>query len=432
MQDLKEFIHYTLSNTLSMIGISIYIMADVYFIAKGVGPEGIAALNLALPVYNLVNACGLMLAVGSAIYFIQAKAQNNQPARNQAYSTGLIACLIIGGLFLLIGLSASSQLTQWLGADTHVYESTHVYLRYVLLFAPFFILNQFFSLFVKNDGYPQLAMYAMLTGSLFNTIFDYVFIFIFDMGMKGAVLATAFSPILGILVNSWHLIKGKPNFSFQVQAFQFQRLKAALSAGLPSFISELSVGLVMLVFNFLILDLAGNTGVAAYGILVNLLFVIIAIYNGIAMGTQPLLGRFYALRDFKSLQRILHYSLITVILVSLIFYSVALLIPHELIALFNYQEDLAMAQVAYQAFGPYFSQCLFLGINTVLIMYFISSNRARLAQVLAILKGFALVLPLALVLSHIAGLSGLWVSMTLSEGIVMALGLYYWRSSPRL
>ncbi|WPJ91390.1 MATE family efflux transporter [Facklamia hominis] len=90
----------------------------------------------------------------------------------------------------MIGLSASSQLTQWLGADTHVYESTHVYLRYVLLFAPFFILNQFFSLFVKNDGYPQLAMYAMLTGSLFNTIFDYVFIFIFDMGMKGAVLAT--------------------------------------------------------------------------------------------------------------------------------------------------------------------------------------------------------------------------------------------------
>lgn len=109
-----------------------------------------------------------------------------------------------------------------------------------------------------------------------------------------------------------------------------------------------------------------------------------------------------------------------------------LLIPHELIALFNYQEDLAMAQVAYQAFGSYFSQCLFLGINTVLIMYFISSNRSRLAQVLAILKGFALVLPLALALTHLAGLSGLWLSMTLSEGIVTALGLYYWRSSPRL
>ena len=144
---LGEFMRYTSLNVLGMIGLSCYILADTFFIARGLGSDGLAALNIAIPVYSFVHGCGMMLGMGGATKY-------------SIFRVGIFALI-----FVLMGLGFSGNITSLLGADGDIFEMTKTYLMVVLLFAPAFMTNDFLLCFVRNDGNPGLAMTAMLTGS---------------------------------------------------------------------------------------------------------------------------------------------------------------------------------------------------------------------------------------------------------------------------
>ena len=205
---LKEFIRYTAFNILGMLGLSCYILADTFFVARGLGANGLAALNLALPVYSVVNGTGLMLGMGGATKYSIFRGQKNYEAANRIFSNTLTAALFFATLYMGVGLAFSGEIAALLGADAAVHEMTDVYLKVVLLFSPAFIINNIFNCFVRNDGNPNLGMAAMLTGSFSNIIMDYIFIFPLGMGMLGAVLATGFAPVIGIIILSRHF-RGK-------------------------------------------------------------------------------------------------------------------------------------------------------------------------------------------------------------------------------
>lgn len=418
---LSAFVRYVVMNVLSMIGMSIYILADTYFISKGLGANGLAALNLALPAYNIVNGCALMLGVGGAACFIAHKTANDKKASDRVFSTVLCFGMVLGLIFSLCGVLFSGKIARLLGADHATFANTNIYLRMIWLFAPMFIVNQILSAFVKNDGNPRLAMIGMLAGSLFNIIFDYIFIFPCHLGMFGAVLATVFSPVVGILILSTHF-RHAHGFDFVKQGFNLSDLVSAISAGVPSLVMEMASGLVMLVFNMLILRLAGNNGVAAYGVMANILFVIIAIDNGIAQGVQPLFGSTFASGDKAGLKQVWHYAVITILIAAGIFYVLTFGFAAPLTRIFNSENNAILQKIAVAGFPLYFSQCAFLGMNTIFIMYFVSTGRNRLAQTMSLLKGFIIVMPLAVVLSYTIGLAGIWMAMGITEAVVCVIG----------
>ena len=300
---------------------------------------------------------------------------------------------------------------------------TKTYLRMVLLFAPAFISNSIFSAFVKNDGGPKLAMLGMLAGSLFNTVFDYIFIFPLGLGIFGAVLATVFSPIMGIAVLSLHLIRKKSSFYPVKGGFRLAELRRVLSLGLSSLISEITNGIVMIVFNIIILRLAGNAGVAAYGVLANIILVVIAVYNGIAQGVQPLFGRFFATNEREKLRLSYRDALIAVGLASALFYFVTMGFPAQITSLFNHENNAEMQRLAVEGFRLYFSSCFFLGFNLLNIMYFVSTAQDTRSQILSLLRGIVLVLPFLLLFSTLFGMTGVWLAMPVSEIAVSLLGV---------
>lgn len=183
-----EFARYAGAQVAGMFGLSLYILADTFFISRALGTAGLAALNLALPVYHAVTGVGVMLGVGSSVAFAVAR------GRGETDHTPVRAALVCGValslLFALVGLTASAPLARLLGTDDAVFAMTEVYLRVILLFAPPFIVNQILQAFVRTDGSPRLSMLAMLGGSAANILLDYVFLFPLKLGMFGAVLAT--------------------------------------------------------------------------------------------------------------------------------------------------------------------------------------------------------------------------------------------------
>ena len=223
---LKEFARYTSLNVLGMIGLSCYILADTFFVAKGLGTSGLAALNLAIPVYSFIHGSGLMFGIGGATKFSISRKSG---LSDLIFTNTLFFAGITALLFFLAGLFLSPQITALLGADSQVAAMTQTYLKMILLFAPAFILNDILVCFVRNDGNPRLSMLAMLGGSMANILLDYVFIFPLGMGIFGAVLATGLAPLISIAIMSGHWMGKNKGFHLAKTEIQGQTALLILS-----------------------------------------------------------------------------------------------------------------------------------------------------------------------------------------------------------
>lgn len=422
---LKEFARYTLLNVMGMIGLSCYILADTFFVSKGLGASGLAALNLAIPVYSFIHGSGLMLGVGGATKYSIFRAQGGQKEANRVFTNTLYAAIALAAVFFLAGVFLSGQITTALGADAEVFTMTQTYLRVIMLFAPAFIMNDVLICFVRNDGNPRLSMIAMLLGSLSNIILDYVFIFPFGMGIFGAVLATGMAPIFSMMVLSLHR-KEKPKLKPERTKAQFGTIKTVFSLGIPSLITEVASGVVMIIFNVIILGLRGNIGVAAYGVIANLALVVVAIYTGIAQGMQPLISQAYGYGDTKKMKQILGYAVKTMLVLSAVIYAGVFTAAGPISDIFNSGNNAELKAIAIQGLRIYFIAMPFIGANVVLSMFFTSSERALPAQTVSLLRGMLLIVPMAFIMSTVAGLTGVWMTVPLTEGLVAVLAVAFY------
>lgn len=410
-----------------MIGLSGYILADTFFIAKGLGANGLAALNLAIPIYSFIHGTGLMLGMGGATKYAIFWGQKEHQKSHQVFTNTLYLTVLLAAVFMLTGSLLSGKITALLGADGAVFSMTETYLRIILLFAPAFLLNEVLICFVRNDNNPKLSMLAMLTGSLSNILLDYVFIFPLHLGIRGAVLATGAAPVISICILSWHFIRRQNNFHWIKTKLSAALTGNILSLGLSSLINEAASGIVMIAFNILILGLQGNTGVAAYGVIANLFLVVISIYTGIAQGTQPIISRTYGNGDKSSLRQILKYAIITTEFLSACIYLFFFQMANPIVSIFNSGQDMQLQQIAVTGLKLYFTAIPFAGFNIVLTMYFAATDHALPAQLISLARGLFLILPAAVCLSRLIGMIGIWLAFPITESIVTIAGIFLYR-----
>ena len=419
---LQEFGKYVSQSVLSQLGVSCYILADTYFISKGVGADGLTALNLAIPVFSVMNGCGFMLGIGSGTKYGIMKGTGNEKRGDVLFTSSLCVVTVLAVIFMLIGLLAADPITVLVGANAEVYDMTRTYLQVILLFSPMFMINNLLGAMIRNDGNTSLAMTAMLSGCLFNIVFDYIFVFPMGLGLFGAVLATAVAPIISILILLQHFMKKKNQFRLIRVRPDVRLVASAAGLGVPSLVTEVSSGLVIAVFNLLILGLAGNVGVAAYGVVANISIVVIAIYNGIAQGVQPLLSREYGRSQEKSVHRFLSWAMMLTVILAMVIYWNA-----DVIAMiFNSGRDMDLQRIAVEGLKIYFTACPFVGANILLAIYFAATDQAAPAQMISLLRGLIVIIPLAFIMANVAGLTGVWMTFPLTELVVcvVAYGLY--------
>lgn len=419
---MRDFARYTILSVLGTLGVSCYILADTFFVSKGLGTNGLAALNLAIPVYNFIHGTGLMFGMGGATKFSICKSQNRKTQVDQIYTNTVYLAILFSAVFVLFGLLFSNWLARILGADADILEMTDIYLRWLLLFSPAFILNDVFLCFVRNDDSPKLSMIAMLIGSFSNIILDYVFIFPMQLGIFGAIFATGLSPVISILIMMPHWLHKKNTFHFARMKLKSDIVKQNLSLGFPSLIAQLSSGIVMITFNAIILSLEGNTGVAAYGVIANISLVIVAVYTGIAQGVQPLISSFYGKGDRQQVRTLLKYSTITMLTVSCAAYLLIFIFAQPITSIFNSEKNMDLQRIAVIGLKLYFISTAFVGYNIILATLFTSIENALPAHILSILRGLILIIPMAFLLSAIWGMTGVWLAYPITEFIVALLG----------
>ena len=370
----RDFIKYTAFNVLGMLGLSCYILADTFFVSKGMGTNGLTALNLAIPVYSFIQGSGLMIGIGGGTMYSISKSRENYAEADRVFSTAAILTVSIAAVFFLLGVLGSDMITKMLGADDAVFQMCKTYLQVILLFAPVFMLNNLLLCFVRNDGAPQLSMAAMIGGSLSNVVLDYIFIFPFKMGIFGAVLATGFAPVISMLILSPFFLRKRNRFHLCRCRLLGKLPLHIMATGLPYLITEVSSGIVILIFNLIVMRLLGNIGVAAYGIIANLSLVVIAVYTGVAQGIQPLISSNYGVGLHTNVKKILRYAMITLLLLSGIIYAGVFFQAEQIAELFNSEQNMLLQRIAVTGLRYYFTASLFAGFNIILSVYFTSSE----------------------------------------------------------
>ena len=417
-----EFTRYTVLNVCGMIALSCYILADTFFISQGLGTNGLTALNLAIPVYSLVHGCGLMLGMGGATRYSISLGQEDKERANEAFSRTLRLAALFAAVFVLAGLTLSRAITSLLQADEAVFAMTETYLRVILLFSPAFLLNDCLICFVRNDGNPRLSMIAMITGSLANVLLDYVFIFPLQLGIFGAVLATGLAPVISIGVLSIHVLSKRCRFRYRNGAPSLRACCGIAALGVPSLVTEIASGLVILVFNFILLGLQGNTAVAAYGVVANLSLVITAVYTGIAQGMQPLASRQYGAGRRSDTEQLVRWALAATFLLSVLLYIVISAGAGPIASVFNREGNAELQRLAVEGMRLYFLGILFSGFNIILSTFFTSTEQGPPAQAISLARGLVVILPAAFLLSALFQVTGVWLSYPAAEAITSVLG----------
>lgn len=424
----RELAGYISLNVLGMIGLSCYILADTYFIAKGMGAKGLAALNLAIAVYSFIHGSGLMIGIGGATRFTILKAQGKDQEADKVFMQSIFVGTAAGIFFLLLGIFASGALAKLLGANADIFALTNVYLKTLMCFSPCFILNNVCLAFVRNDGNPNLSMVGMVSGSLCNIVLDYVFIFPLGLGMFGAALATGLAPVVSLGILSIHKIKKRNQFHLCKKGFSVRGIGSWIGLGISALVNELSSGVALITFNLLILGIAGNIGVAAYGIIANVSLVVVSVFTGIGQGIQPVVSRIYGQNERNEIRRILKDVICLSFVIAVVLYGALCILAQPLVAAFNTEKNQVLGSYAHSGVYIYFFGILFAGINVAGAAFLSAVEQARYAFLISVMRGLIILVPMAWVLSSLFQMNGIWSAFPAAEAVTFIAAICGFRS----
>lgn len=417
----KTFSRYVAQNIAGMIGLSCYILVDTLFVSVALGASGLAALNLSITVFSVITGLGQMLGIGGGTDYALRRAEGREDAR--PLSTALLCGGALALLLTLTGVFLAGPLSRLLGADETTFALTKTYVRMTLLFSPFYLLNALLRGFVGNDGAPGLSMLSMLVSSGANIALDYLFMFPLGMGMFGAVLATGLSACLSMPVLLAHFATKRCTLRLSRRLLPPRETLRLLSYGLSALVGELASAVSLLTFNLLLMRLTGYIGVAAYGVIANTALVATSIFTGVGQGIQPLASHVFGAGDARGMRRLLAYARITVALLSLSIFALAFLLAGPIASAFNHEGDAQLAQIAVSGLRIYFAGYLFAGVNIATAALLSAIGWPRRALLISLLRSCVLLVPAALLLSRLFGVTGVWLSFVLTEAACCALSL---------
>ena len=410
----KKLRKYIIPHILAMTGISLYVLADTYFISLSQGANGITALNLVLPLYGLIFAVGSMLGTGFATRYSLSKHIGNKDY-DQYFTASCLWTITISLFFVISGLFFSDTILKLMGGDSTIVAVGRTYLKIVLCCTPFFMLNYTFTSFVRNDGAPRIAMMATITSGIFNIIFDYIFMFPLQMKMAGAALATGISPLVSMSVCMIHYLSKNNSIKLVKPQLSLKKLFLACQLGVVSFVGEIYSGNTPKVFNFLLLNLSGNIAVAAYGVIANTALVGIALLNGVAQGLQPLASEVHSQNNKHDEKRIYIHSLWIAGSIATLLFMMILAAGDLLISVFNNEHSMQLAKIASTGIRLYFLGFLFAFFNIVTSGFYSAIGEGKKSSIIAFTRGIVAIVFYAFLLSVPFGITGVWLAFPAAE-----------------
>lgn len=418
----KVLVKYMSTSVAGMLGLSMCVFFDTMFIGHGIGDKALAALNICLPIYTIFNGIALLLGIGGATLVAIYKGQGKEKNINSIFSTAITIATILSLLIAIFGAIFLENIAVFLGANGELIPLVKDYIQVILICAIGFILTNTLNVFIRNDNAPRLSMWSTIAANLTNIVLDYVFIFPMNMGMRGAALATAISTITSLAFLMPHVIFKRGRLRYNINTFKIKWIRKILRNGLPSLITEISSGFVIFLFNIVIINISGDLAVSAYSIICNFTIIIVAIYNGIAQGLQPIVGVNYGAQKFQRVNRAVKIGKYISLLLGIVIFFLGFLAPEIIIGVFSTGGG-ELISITSLGISIYFIALIPMGINIINIVYFQCIEKSHIASVISTLRGIVLIIIVLGILTYFLGLVGVWMTVPIVEIIVLVIAM---------
>ncbi|WP_034551776.1 MATE family efflux transporter [Carnobacterium funditum] len=420
----KSFLRYLVPSIVGMLLMAVNIIIDGIMVGNKLGSVALAGVGIAVPVYSIFVAMSLWIGVGAATrYSVMMGAKRPDQARiifSHAISTILVLTIIIG----LTAFIFRTELAYLLGANADTIGYTSDYLNILLLFGFIFTAENTFSILVRNDGGPNTAMTALIATSVVNIILNYVFLFVFDFGVKGTATATLIGALVGLIILSTHFFRKKNNLHFVRFSFDKRLIALILVIGFPSFLAEVGISFFTVSHNIVFENLAGTIGVSAFAILNYVHSVTLLLFLGMGSAIQPLISYYKGAKDEKKIQKTIQLAIGTALIAGILFMLIGQFAATQIVRLFgDFPEE--VVALAVSGIKLFFIAYLFMGTNFVMMTYYQSIGQIRMATWITAARGIIVLLIMLMILPKLFGLTGLWLAVPASEFIVL-LTIYYY------
>lgn len=422
----KLYAKYFINSVISTAMLAVYVLFDTIFIGWSVGSDGLAALNISLPFYTILVAFALILGVGGATVMSYCKGQGKPQTANAYFTLSFTTAVIGSVLYAILGSIFWRPLAYAFGANDDIINLVGEYLLIMNASAPAYVLNNMMGVFVRNDNNPKLAMIAGVVSCFANIIFDYVTMFEFGWGMRGAVGSTVAATIMSFVILMLHFFHKSCTLRFTFKGLEKSALPRIFRNGFPSFVAECSSGLIIMLFNIRLMDLGGVDAVTSYSILSNVAYVFLAVFNGVCHAIQPLVSFNAGAGERKRVLTFFRFGLSTVFVVSSLFVAFGLLFPQYIVAMFTQPTPEVLA-IAIPAIRIYFIAYIPMGFNIVTATFLQSIELSKTAAVISLCRGIIFMVPLLIILSLTFSINGVWATVPCAEFLTLAVSFFLCR-----
>ncbi|MEJ8777204.1 MATE family efflux transporter [Pseudogracilibacillus sp. ICA-222130] len=418
MEPRKLFTKYLIPSLLGNVLMAINILIDGLFVSHGVGEQGLAGVNIAVPIYTLITSVSLWIGMGGATLYSIAHGQNNQHRAKEIFTHSIVLAMVTTGLIIAFCLLFEEPLAYLFGANDSIISYVEDYLHIILLFGMIFVLENILSIFIRNDGNPTLAMTGLIVAAVVNIMLDYLFIFTFQWGVKGAAYATVIGTFTGLCVLLTHFLTKKKQLGFVKTNMEFSLLGQIFSIGFPSFIVQGSAAVMVIAFNITFSYFVGETGVVAYAVVNYMHTVFLMLFIGIGAALQPITSYHYGAKLYQRMKQFIWIAIITAFGIGATAFMMGVLGKSTMIDLFGIDIpeviDYTKIGIVY-----FFAGYLFLGINMVFVEFYQSIGRIRIATSIVLSRSLILFIPLLWILPNFFGRNAIWLVFPVSEGLTV-------------
>lgn len=411
----KLLMQYATPAIIAMTATSLYNMVDSIFIGQGCGKEAIAGLAVTFPFANLSAAFGAMVGIGASIMIAMKLGQKDRKSAELLLGNVVMLNTWIGGLFSIICLLFLEPILRLFGASDATLPYAKEYMQ-VLLYGNI-ITHIYFGLndVVRSSGYPRKAMLFTITAVCINALFNYIFIFILDMGIAGAAWGTLCAQLTALMLLIRHYTDPKTYLRFQrgIMKVRWDFIKSILGIGMSPFLINVCACLVVSVINNSLLKYGDDIAVGAYGIVNRIVFMFVMIVMGLNQGMQPIVAYNYGASQFNRVRKVLMLTIACAVTVTTIGFLLCEFASLPLVSMFTTDEGLKQAAID----GMHLLVIAFpvVGAQIVSVGFFQSIGVVKKSIFLSLSRQLIFLIPSLLILPEFWGLNGVWLSLPFAD-----------------
>lgn len=421
----SKLLRFVFPSIIMMVFTSIYGVVDGLFVSNFAGKTAFASINLVMPFVMILGGIGFMIGTGGTALVSKVLGEGKKEKANEIFTMMIIFTLLLGALLSVIGVISMPWVAKFLGATEEMMADCVIYGRIVTGFTVAFMLQNVFQSFLIAAEKPKLGLLATVLAGIANMALDAIFIIVFKWGVAGASIATGLSQCVGgIFPLIYFLRKNSSLLRLTKTKLEIKPILNACGNGSSELMSNISSSVVSMIYNFQLMKYVGEDGVSAYGVLMYVQFIFVAIYIGYAIGCAPITGYHFGARNHNELKNMLRKSSFLSAVSGVVLTILAILLSSPLAKIFvGYDEELY--ELTRHAFRLFAYSFLLAGFNIFTSSFFTALNNGAVSAAISFMRTLIFQTSSVLILPIFLGVDGIWWAITVAEFFAFILSLIF-------